>query len=238
MRPIEIVKEAQHKKLIDEDGQAIDLALLPPLTATELEDFAASLPCPLPGEMAELLKYCRGFEGTLELVDFTGQSLMAEFREIFPHGVPIAGDGFGNFWVVDLQPNSTGWAPIYYLSHDPPTIVYQTDSLAHFLAELFRMFPPHASEIDAVHEDRLADIWRTNPGVLSYEVCLKSTDPDLAAFARELNDSYQIIDLRQPKIGDGFSWGRYGPKTVVKRFGYQPIFAYQKKNFLRRLLGH
>src|SRR3712207_9193422 len=42
--------------------------------------------------------------------------------------------------------------------------------------------------------------------------CLESDDPILSAFARELDESFQIIDLRQAKPGDGFSWGRYGPR--------------------------
>jgi hypothetical protein len=107
------------------------------------------------------------------------------------------------------------------------------------LSELFRMFePPHQSLIDDVHEDRLAHVWRTNPGVLSYEQCLASEDPILSAFGRELGDSFQIIDLRLAKPGDGFSWGRYGPRTQIKRFGRHAVFAYEKpKSVISRLFG-
>ncbi|HKH58723.1 MAG TPA: hypothetical protein VKA20_09320, partial [Rubrobacter sp.] len=105
--------------------------------------------------------------------------------------------------------------------------------------ELFRMFePPHQSLIDDVHEDRLAHVWQTNPGVLSQEQCLRSEDPILSAFARELDESFQIIDLRLARPGDGFSWGRYGPKTQIQRFGTHAVFAYQKpKSIISRLLG-
>jgi hypothetical protein len=118
-------------------------------------------------------------------------------------------------------------------------ILYQADSLEQFLSELFRMFePPHQSLIDDVHEDRLAHVWRTNPGVLSYELCLRSEDPILSAFARELGDSFQIIDLRLAKPGDGFSWGRYGPRTQIKRFGTHAVFAYEKpKSVISWLFG-
>jgi hypothetical protein len=75
--------------------------------------------------------------------------------------------------------------PIYFVCHDAPVILYQSDSLEKFLTELFRMFePPHESLIDDVHEDRPARVWKTNPGVLSYERCLRSEDPILSAFAR------------------------------------------------------
>jgi hypothetical protein len=81
-------------------------------------------------------------------------------------------------------------------------------------------------------------VWKTNPGVLSYEECLNSEDPILSAFARELDESFQMIDLRHAKPGDGFSWGRYGPNTRIRRFGTRAVFAYQKpKSIVARLFG-
>ncbi|HET9927914.1 MAG TPA: SMI1/KNR4 family protein, partial [Rubrobacter sp.] len=198
MTPLENIRQAQSGTLIDEDGHVVTLELLPGLTRTELQDFVGQDPCRIPPEIVELLGACRGFYGTVAQVDFTGRDLMFEFEAAFPHGLPIAADGSGNFWVVDLHPDTTGWGPIYFTCHDAPVILYQADSLDQFLGELFRMFePPHRSLIDDVHEDRLARVWRTNPGVLSHERCLLSEDPILSAFARELDDeSFQIIDLR------------------------------------------
>jgi SMI1 / KNR4 family (SUKH-1) len=237
--PLEIIRRAQSDTLIDEDGRVVILELLPGLSETELRDFARQVPCPVPPEIAELLRACRGFYGTVEGVDFTGEDLMFAFEPVFPYGLPIAADGYGNFWVVDLHPRTVRWGPIYFACHDAPVILYQADSLEQFLSELFRMFkPPHQSLVDDVHEDRLAHVWRTNPGVLSYEQCLQSGDPILSAFARELDESFQVIDLRRAKPGDGFSWGRYGPRTQVKRFGTHAVFAYQKrKGFFTRLFG-
>jgi hypothetical protein len=237
--PLEIIRQAQADTLVDEDGRVVTMELLPGLSREELEDFARQLPCRIPGEIAELLGACRGFYGTVEQVDFTGRDLMFEFEAVFPFGLPIAADGYGNFWVVDLHPATTEWGPIYFACHDAPVILYQADSLEQFLSELFRMFkPPHRSLVDDVHEDRIAHVWRTNPGVLSYEQCLHSDDPVLSAFARELDSSFQIIDLRRAKPGEGFSWGRYGPRALVKRFGTHAVFAYQKrKGLFFRLFG-
>jgi hypothetical protein len=238
MTPLEIIRRAQAGKLIDEDGNVVTLELLPGLSNRDLQDFAEQVPCRIPLEIAELLGACRGFYGTVEQVDFTGSDLAFEFEAAFPYGLPIAADGFGNFWVVDLHPGTTTWGPIYFACHDAPVILYQAGSLEEFLDELFRMFePPHHSLIDDVHEDRLARVWRTNPGVLSHEHCLRSEDPILSAFARELDESFQIIDLRRARPGDGFSWGRYGPRTQIQRFGTHAVFAYQKpKSTISRLL--
>jgi hypothetical protein len=238
MTPLEIIRRARAGTLIDEDDEVVTLELLPGLSNPELQDFSNQLPCPIPPEIAELLGACRGFSGTVEQVEFTGRDLMFEFEQVFPDGLPIAADGYGNFWVVDLHPATTRWGPIYFACHDAPVILYQADSLEQFLLELFRMFePPHQSLIDDVHEDRLAHVWQTNPGVLSHEQCLRSEDPVLSAFARHLDESFQIIDLRLAKPGDGFSWGRYGPKTQIKRCGTHAVFAYKRpKSIISRLL--
>ena len=239
MTSLEILRQAQADTLFDEDGQVVILELLPGLSQSELDDFSRQVPCRIPPDIAELLSECRGFYGTIEQVDFTGRDILFEFEPAFPYGLPIAADGYGNFWVVDLHPRTAKWGPIYFVCHDAPVILYQADSLEQFLSELFRMFkPPHQSLVDDVHEDRLARVWQTNPGVLSHEQCLRSDDPALSAFARELDESFQVIDLRRAKPGDGFSWGRYGPKTVVKRFGTHAVFAYERpKGLIARLFG-
>ena len=175
----------------------------------------------------------------MKLVDFTGRDCDVELSDLFPHGHPFAADGSGNFWVVDLLPTSTQWGPIYYACHDAPVILYQSPTVEHFLAELFKgSEPPYKSLVDDVHEDRLFEVWHKNPGVKEQAECLRSNDEDLKRFAQALDASYQIVDLRNPQVGSGFSWGRYGPRTVVRRFGTVPLFAYQKpSSFLRKLFG-
>lgn len=240
MSLVDIIKTAQKMTLVDEDGEEIALELLPPLSGDEIADFANSLPCPLPEDMRELLSYCRGFEGVgTDLVDFTGQEMMFEHKIIFPHGVPIASDGFGNFWVVDLTKHSSKFGPVYFACHDAPVILYQNNTISEFLSELFRgCHPPHDSLIHDVHDDRLFNVWRKNPNVLAFDECVQSSDTTLREFAAELNSSWHVIDLRQATPGFGFSWGRFGPHTEIKRHGLLPIFAYKRpKGLLRRLLG-
>ena len=231
MTPLEIILEAQKKPLTTEDGDADPLELAPPLSEDEISAFEAGLPCKLPGEIRELLSRCRGFTGgATDFVDFTGKDCNFGQEEVFPYGLPIAADGFGNFWVIDLLPTAKTWGPIYFACHDAPVILYQSPGLSHFLVELFKMsMPPCKSLVDDVHEDRLFDVWGKNPGVMSYDECIKSADAELKSFATQLGPSFQIIDMRTPEIGFGFSWGRYGARTVVRRHGNMPIFAYQKR---------
>jgi hypothetical protein len=239
MRPIEVIKNAEGLKFSSEDGDVDELILLPPLTPDEIGKLHAKLPCRIPEEIRELLSYCRGFNGVLESIDFSGLAGGFGMEEIFPCALPIAHDGFGNYWIIDLTKDSTTWGPIFFACHDAPVIVFQTDSLSHFIEEAFLLGnPPWKSEIDDVHEKHHHRIWKENPGVLTYEECLSSGDADLAAFATSLGQKYLFIDMRNPKIGDGFSWGRYGAKTVNKRYGNKRIFAYEiRPSFLQRFLG-
>lgn len=234
MKPLDIIRDTRTKLLTTEDEDPDPLRLDPGLSQEELATFESQLPCKPPPEIRELLSYCSGFTGgAADFVDFTGRQCNFEDKEVFPYGLPVAADGFGNFWVVDLLPSSTIWGPIYFACHDAPVILYQSPSLDHFLTELIKLsIPPWKSLVDDVHEDRLFHVWRKNPGVMTYDECMRSTDIELKAFAQELGPSFQIIDMRKPEIGFGFSWGRYGPDTVIRRHGDLPIFAYQKRSSL------
>lgn len=159
-------------------------------------------------------------------------------EEVFPHAIPLAHDGFGNYWIVDLGPQSVDWAPIYFASHDPPVIAFQSPSFEHFLNEVLRLAnPPHESELDTVHERVVSEIWRHNPGAVSVREARLSEDQATRTFAQSLTDACLIVDLRNAGPGDGFSWGRYGPRTKAYRFGELPIFAYESKSRLQRIFN-
>jgi hypothetical protein len=100
--------------------------------------------------------------------------------------------------------------------------------------------PPHKSLINDVHDDAIFDVWRKNPGVVAHVNALTSPDPDIRSFASQLDDGFELIDLRRAPIGMGFSWGRYGARTEVRRFGDKPIFAYRRPErvgLFGRMLG-
>ena len=198
---------------------------------------------PVSDDVSDLLQFCSGLEGALAEVDFTGRSLTDGFGADFlvPGGLPIAHDGCGNYWVVDVQSGSPDWGPIYYCCHDAPVMLLQAVNLQQFVSELFRRYtPPHESLIDAVREDRLFEVWRKNPGVMAASEGMESPDGDIRAFAADLDSGFELIDLRDVPIGMGFSWGRYGPRTEVRRFGAKAIFAYrkpEKRSLISKLLG-
>jgi hypothetical protein len=246
MNPIvEVLKRTDAIVFVDESGKQHILRLSPPLSERELSAFEKSLPCTLPEEMRELLQFTRGCEGLacrlgrrfaveeIRFADFQGFGL----EDLFPHAKELAVDGCGNSWVVDLTSASKTFAPIFFSSHDPPVVVYQTDSLLHLVREMVRgSAAPWKSELAEVHKDFATRIRVENPCVLSHSQCVATGDPELKAFAESQDETWEFIDLRKPKIGDGYSWGRYGARTNNKRYGDERIFACQKKTFGRRLM--
>ena len=227
----ETIQAALEQNLINKDRKPVRARLLPGLTREEVDEFGRSLLAPPSDDVRDLLEFCSGIEGTLEQIDFTGRSLAdgVGLDFLLPHGLPIAHDRYGNFWAVDLQPGSMNWGPVYFCCHDAPVMLLQAATIQQFVSEVFKMYtPPHTSLVDDVHEDRLFHVWGTNPGVIPHASALTSPDPDIRTFAVDLDPSFELIDLRNAPVGMGFSWGRYGPKTEVKRFGSQAIFAYRR----------
>lgn len=242
MDPVAEIARAQAMELVDEDGRQVVLTLAPGLAASEIRALEESIGVPLPDELRALLAHTAALDGVLTAVEFTGTEAGFELLDVFPAGLPIADDGFGNSWVVDLTPGAREVAPVFFACHDPPVILLQSPSIGHFLHEAFRLYvPPHASLVDDVHEDRLFDVWGRNPGVLTRAEALESGDEVLARFAAALDDGFSIVDLREAPIGMGFSWGRHGPRTQLRRHGDDRVFAYarppRRRGRLRRLLG-
>jgi cell wall assembly regulator SMI1 len=229
-------------RLVDEDGNQEILELLPPATEAEIQQAEAALPGPLPAEIRDALRVSKGLANgpleTFSLVDLEGFGL----DEAFPHPHSIAHDGFGNYWILDLLPDSGVWGPVFFACHDPPVIAYQAPTIEEFLRDAVAMWQGGPrSPVDVVHEDVVNRIWRENPDLLTPEAAAASADPTLRGFAASLPPTALIADLRQARVGQGFSWGRYGPKTGLLRAGRERIWAMvppeRKPGFFGRLFG-
>jgi hypothetical protein len=65
-------------------------------------------------------------------------------------------------------------------------------------------------------------------------------DEVLREFAKTLDERFTVVDLRRPQVGMGFSWGRHGPRTEVRRHGDERVFAYAapaKRSLWSKLTG-
>lgn len=215
--------------------------LLPGLSEGEIAQCQSQIPGPLPDQVRELLQYTAGFKteafGTLR---FTGTQGF-ELPEAFPRSVPLLPDGYGNFWVVDIDPQDGAWGAIFYACHDPAVIAVQAENLVTFLSQL--LDPSTSSEpknaVHYVHDEAVRLIWKEDPWLISVQDARRAKDDVVAKFARELPDNFRVADLRSTKVGSGFSWGKAGADAEIRRVGNELIFGVQSEvpTFLKRLFS-
>lgn len=209
-RAAELLRSMDGREWVDEDGYATRLELLPALTDAEIDALAAAWGVPIPRDARKVLRVTRGIAPSpLESVEFSGEmagEVAGEVPdELFPHGMPIAHDGYGNYWVADLRPGSDAFGPVFFVCHDPAVIVYQCADVAEFLDGLLVMTEaPHTGPLHFVHEQAAAEIWGGKEVAVQREVALASDDEVLRAFAETLPPDASVADMRAPRTGDGF----------------------------------
>jgi hypothetical protein len=91
---VQLINKAKMMDLIDEDSTIYNLEPLPGLNESELKDLEKNLPCQIPTHIRNLLTECRGIDGLLDIIEFTGQECASGFEfELFPTAIAIAHDG-------------------------------------------------------------------------------------------------------------------------------------------------
>ncbi|MBO9152393.1 SMI1/KNR4 family protein [Chitinophaga sp. GCM10012297] len=226
MKPLEQLKAMLGKTYENEDGEEYSIELQPGLSDEEINALRQRLPGNfIPAEIEELLRFAGGFE-FYAMEEGRFDSLEFGMEDLFPHAIQLCGDGFGNFWIVDI--NASGeWGPVYYVCHDPAVLVKHSNNLAEFIAHLDeygRLL--EKSHLDQVHEKIVFDIWETKNGIMEqYE-----KDPGFPPeFIRTLPKLFMIADLTNAPNGAGFAWGKYGPNTRIIRFEDKPVWVVEKK---------
>jgi hypothetical protein len=173
-------------------------------------------------------------------IDFSGANLFG-LEDIFPNNVPILGDGEGNFWIIDIRQDTGFWGKVFFVCHDPPVIVIQSQNLREFLTQILESFqPPYRNALAQIKEDAINRIVKSDPYLMDVKQARLSTDVVLSEFAWQLPDTFKVVDLRTAKTGAGFSYWESGKATKVQRCGVELIFGIddrQKAGFFNRLLG-
>jgi hypothetical protein len=237
----ETLSEVAGTRLVDEDGHEETLELLPPATDAEIAEAEAAFSVPLPVELLDALRVTAGFaNGPIESLGFLD---LAGFGmdDVFPNPYPLGHDGFGNYWVLDLLPDQDECGPVFYACHDPPVIAFQSPSASAFIREVVALGQAGPrSPVDIVHEDVTSAIWASSSGLVSHDAARASGDPVLSEFAAGFPAEAVFADLRRPTLGDGFPWGRFGPRTEWTRAGARRLWATvppQRRGLMARLFG-
>ena len=220
-----------------EDGDDYQVELLEGMNDQEIDKFKSHLPNnALPNEIEELLRFSKGFD-FLELdevrFDAFGQF---GFEEMFPYSIQLASDGFGNFWILDIDTQGN-WNAVYFICHNPAVVVKHSENLSEFIKHVDEFgLKGEMSNLDIIHEKTVFEIWNNKLGV---ENCNKN-NLNLSIQKDELPDNIIKADLTNKPIKSGFPWGIYGPNTKVVRPSNEPnwvLYKKEKKGFFSRIFG-
>ena len=237
MNPKQKLESILASKYESEDGDLYKVELLDGMTNEEITEYKKQLPNNfLPTEIEELLKFSKGFEFYgLEEVRFDSFGHFG-FEEMFPNSIQLAGDGFGNFWILDIDTNGN-WNSVYYVCHDPAVIVKHSENLSQFIEHIDEYGKKgNESTLDIIHEQSVMQIWNEKVGIMEKN----EKEYDFQNKKIEFPEMFLIADLINEPIKTGFPWGKSGANTKIIRPTDKPIWIVEKKvkqGFLSRLFG-
>ena len=238
MNPKQRLESILKNEYESEDGDLYKVELLDGMTSEEIVNYKKQLPNNhLPNDIEELLKFSKGFEFYgLEEIRFDAYAHFG-FEEMFPNSIQLAGDGFGNFWILDLDTKGN-WNSVYFVCHDPAVVVKQAENLSQFLEQVDEFGKKgNISTLDIIHEKIAFDIWSDKNGIM------ENNDNEYDFFNNKKIDfpeMFLIADLKNKPIKTGFPWAKSGANTKIIRPTDEPIWIIEKKvkqSFLSRLFG-
>ncbi len=232
-----ILQDAKGTPFTSAFGERGIIELEAPISSEEIRKLSDELTSPLPLEYESLLAFCGGFESAIGFVDFYPGYTIRE--DLFPHGLPIARDGVGNVWLLDLVAGEpTDEIPVFFGCHDPPVIVLQARSITAFIAEVIAYGRREPDNRITAIDEYTANIWKNDPGALTYQDCIQR-DSTLSQFAHSLGLDYEFGDMRHAEVGQGFADGKYGSDSITKRHDSERIFARQRRklSFIQKIFG-
>jgi hypothetical protein len=242
MTVTEQLKSILNEKYTSEDGDDYKIELLPGLTNNEIDNLAKGLPTgQIPNDIRELLRFTKGFEFYgIDEITFDGVGQFG-FENIFPYSVQLGHDGFGNFWILDVD-SKGNWGNVFYVCHDPTVVVKHSDNLLEFIRHIDEYGKDiENSNLNIIHEKTVFEIWKNNNGFIEINEARNSNDELLKNFALTLADNFVIADLRNKPNKSGFAWGKFGPnldKAIkCKDELIWGIEKPEKKGFFSKLFG-
>lgn len=237
MTPKETLQSILSNRYTTEDEEDYKVVLLPGMSPEEIESFKSRMPDKaLPKDIEELLTFSRGFEFFgLDEIRFDAYEVFG-FESVFPRSVQLAGDGFGNFWILDIDSKGI-WRSVYYVCHDPAVIVKHSENLSDFIKHVDEFGKQgRLSHLDIIHEKIAGEIWTQKVGIMQKN----QKEYDLSHLYGKLPETFLIGDLSDQPVKAGFPWALSGPNTKIVRVSDEPIWAVEKKvkqGFLSRLFG-
>ena len=242
MTALEQLKAILNNRYETEDGDKYQVELKQGLSEEQIDNLAKQLPTGhIPNDIRELLKFASGFEFSgIDEVTFDGVGQFG-FENVFPHSLQLVGDGYGNFWILEVD-GEGNWGHVYYVCHDPAVVVKHSENLAEFIKHVEEFGEKGSqSHLDTIHEKTVMNIWSSDNGFIEVQQARKSSDTTLKHFAEQLPDNFMVTDLRDKPNGAGFAWGKFGPNIDnAVRHDTELLWGFEKqkkKGLLSKLFG-
>jgi len=231
MTVLEQLNLIKDERYVTGDGKEFGIILREGLSDDQIDQLAARLPgARIPREIRELLRFTSGFSFTgLDGISFDGVTQFG-FENIFPASVQLAGDGAGNFWVVDVSPTGD-WGPVFFVCHDPAVVIKQSEDLVEYLQQIDELGKkPDQSTLSVFLDRTMMRIHGQDNGFMDLASARSSPDLVLREFAAGLPDHFVVADLRDMPIQTGFAWGKYGPDIRrAVRHENEPLWGFESK---------
>ncbi|MCW4469914.1 SMI1/KNR4 family protein [Flavobacterium sp. MFBS3-15] len=208
-----------------EDGDLYKVELLGGMDDHEITNFKSQLPNnTLPDEIEQLLRFSRGFEFySFEEIRFDTYGVFG-IDGLFPRSIELAGDGFGNYWILDID-SLGNWNSVYYVCHDPAVVIKHSENLSEFIMHVDEYGKKgNESHLDIIHEKTVFEIWDRNLGVL---------EPNDVNFNFGIVDGlpelFIVADLINKPTNTGFSWAKHHINSKIIRPTDEPLWIIEKK---------
>lgn len=240
MTNLELISELKKRTFTEEEGEEYQLEFQAGVSAQEMETIRQSFPNrTLAPELAEILAVTRGWDGYgLEMVLF-GSIGQFGFEELSPFSVTLGHDGFGNFWILDIDKNGQ-LGKVWFACHDPAVFVIHSQNLNEYLHHLLEFYEnPGANHVDEIHDRTVMEIWDENRFCSSRSE-FESKNPEFKEFLNRFEgEEWTVADLRAGRNKDGFAWGRFGANGFTIRHPEELVWVMKnrKKGFFARLFG-
>ena len=208
-----------------EDGDLYRLELLDGMDDDEIANFKRQLPNnALPDEIEQLLRFSRGFEFYgFEEIRFDAYGAFG-IDGLFPRSIELAGDGFGNYWILDID-SLGNWNSVYYVCHDPAVVVKHSEDLRDFIMHLDEFGKNGSgSHLDIIHEKTVFEIWEGNLGMLETNDVNFNFD-----IVDGLPEIFIVADLINKPTNTGFSWAKHHINPKIIRPTDEPLWIIEKK---------
>ena len=228
MQPKEKLQSILNNEYKSEDGDSYKVVPFKGLSDSEISAFEKAMPNSyLPVEIKALLKFARGFDfSDLEEVEFDTYGYFG-FDALFPNSIQLAGDGYGNFWILDID-SKGNWKEVYFVCHDPAVVVKQSENLSEFIGHVDEFGLRGAkSHLEIIHSKTVMDIWKNKVGIMESNETQYNFPPEIVA---QLPASYLVADLTNKPLKTGFAWGKFGVNAKIIRVGDKPIWIIDNSN--------